>query len=166
MRFNESKAMGNVDETVLASVARLFGSWSLVSYEVTPQGGPPEQPYGASPNGRLILGANGRMAVVMAAEGRRYGSSDAERAALHRAMMAYSGSYRVEGDTFITSVDVSSNLIWEGTEQVRKFRLDDPDLVLDLTGLRLAEGRTVFAPNDASETGTPIIARLVWRREV
>jgi hypothetical protein len=158
--------MANDDETILDRTARLVGSWSLVSYEVTLEGGSPDRPYGALPNGRLILGANGRMAVVMAAEGRRYGPSDTERAALHRAMMAYSGRYRVEGDEFITTVDVSSNLIWEGTEQARRFRLDGPDLVLDLTGLRLAEGRLVFAPNDAGETGIPIIARLVWRREV
>jgi hypothetical protein len=158
--------MTNDDETIHDRTARLAGSWSLVSYEVTPEGGSPDRPYGASPKGRLILGADGRMAVVMAAEGRRYGPSDAERAALHRAMMAYSGRYRVEGDRFITAVDVSSNLIWEGTEQVRRFRLDCPDLVLDLTGLRLAEGRLLFAPNDAGETGTPIVARLVWRREV
>jgi hypothetical protein len=112
-----------------------------------------------------MLGPDGRMAVVMAAGERRYGPSDAERAALHRAMGAYSGTYTVEGNRFITTVDVAWNLIWEGTEQVRQYRLEGDQMVLDLTGVRRADGRLVFAPQDREEVGTPLVARLVWKRE-
>jgi hypothetical protein len=39
-------------------------------------------------------------------------------------MFAYSGTYRVEADRFITKVDVSWNESWTGTEQVRFFEVD------------------------------------------
>jgi hypothetical protein len=39
-------------------------------------------------------------------------------------MVAYSGMYRLEGDKFITKVDVSWNPAWVGTEQVRFFRFE------------------------------------------
>jgi hypothetical protein len=144
---------------------RLVGSWSLISYETTVEGATPETPFGPHPRGRLMLSPDGRMAVVMVGGERRYGLGDAERAALHRAMGAYSGTYRVEGNQFVTSVDLSWNLIWEGTEQVRHYRLEDDLMVLDLTGVRRADGRLVFAPQDKAETGTPLLARLVWKRE-
>ena len=80
-------------------------------------------------------------------------------------MGAYSGTYRVEGDRFITAVDVAWNLIWEGTEQVRQYRLEGDRMVLDLTGVRRADGRLVFAPQDREEVGAPLVARLVWERE-
>ena len=58
-------------ETPGTDADRLVGSWTLVSYEITAGGTVPEEPYGPRPRGRLMLGANGRMAVVMAAGERR-----------------------------------------------------------------------------------------------
>ena len=50
-------------------------------------------------------------------ENRAGETGDAERAALHRSMLAYSGKYRVEGSDFVTTVDVSwtdfRRLVWE-----------------------------------------------------
>jgi hypothetical protein len=39
-------------------------------------------------------------------------------------MFAYTGIYRLEGDKWITKVDVSWNPAWLGTEQVRFFKFD------------------------------------------
>jgi hypothetical protein len=39
-------------------------------------------------------------------------------------------------------------------------------MALDLTGVRRADGRLVFAPRDRGEAGAPLVARLVWEREV
>ena len=39
-------------------------------------------------------------------------------------MVAYTGIYRVEGDKWITKVDVAANPAWVGTEQTRFFRVD------------------------------------------
>jgi hypothetical protein len=48
--------------------------------------------------------------VLTTAENRKSGVGDAERAALHKSMLAYSGKYRIEGADFITLVDVSWNV--------------------------------------------------------
>jgi len=47
-------------------------------------------------------------------------------------MLAYTGTYRVEGDKWIAKVDVSWNPAWVGTEQPRFFRLDG-DRLLEMT---------------------------------
>ena len=94
------------------------------------------------------------MAVVQAAEGRRFGPSDAERAALQRSMSAYTGRYRVEGDRFVTTVDVSWNQQWDGTEQARRFRVEGDRLVLEQPGI---------GSND--QIGVPFVATIVWERE-
>jgi hypothetical protein len=38
-------------------------------------------------------------------------------------MVAYSGTYRIEGDKWITKVDVACNAAGVGTEQVRTYKL-------------------------------------------
>ena len=60
---------------------------------------------------------------------------------------------------------MSSNVLWEGTEQVRNYRLEGDRMMLDLTGVRRADNRLVFVPQDREEVGQRIIARLVWERE-
>jgi hypothetical protein len=55
---------------------------------------------------------------------REPGQTDAQQAALFRTMVAYTGRYRLEDDQFITTVDVSWNEAWTGTEQVRFYTLN------------------------------------------
>jgi hypothetical protein len=68
--------------------------------------------FGPHPNGFLVLTREGGAIVVTTAQDRRAGRDDAERAALHRSMLADSGKYRVEGSDFVTAVDVSWNEEW------------------------------------------------------
>jgi hypothetical protein len=51
-------------------------------------------------------------------------------AALHKSMLAYSGKYRVEGNDFVTTVEVSWNEEWNGSEQRRHFRIDGEKLFI------------------------------------
>ena len=105
--------------------SRLHGSWRLVSFELELQESKTRtQPWGADPNGRLIFGADGRMMVLVTAKTRESGSADAQQAALYRAMMAYTGRYRVDADSFIVQVDACWNEAWNGTEQERFYTLD------------------------------------------
>jgi hypothetical protein len=39
-------------------------------------------------------------------------------------LVAYTGKYRLEGDKWITSVDVAWNPAWVGTEQSRNFKVE------------------------------------------
>lgn len=62
--------------------------------------------------------------VLMVSGERVPGQTDEKLAALFRTMIAYTGVYRLEGDEFITTVDVSWNEAWAGTEQRRFCTLD------------------------------------------
>jgi hypothetical protein len=46
-------------------------------------------------------------------------------------MLAYTGRYRVEGHDFITTVEVSWNEEWNGTEQRRHFRIEGNRLFIE-----------------------------------
>jgi hypothetical protein len=63
------------------------------------------------------------MAVVITAEGRKAPTADQDRAALFTSRVAYTGPYRVDGDKWITTVDVSMNPAWVGAEQTRTFQI-------------------------------------------
>jgi hypothetical protein len=78
---------------------------------------------------------------------------DAAAAALHRATIAYTGRYRVEGSRFVTLVDTAWNKEWKGTEQAREFRLDGDRLFIEARGV------------GGERPGVPWVARLVWEHE-
>jgi len=61
---------------------------------------------------------------ILTGDGRKAPNTDQDRADLFKSMFAYTGMYRLEGEKWITKVDVSWNPAWVGTEQVRFFRFD------------------------------------------
>ena len=135
------------------SAEKLVGNWTLVSWQVVSDGAVTE-PFGVRPKGHLILTREGRSIAITTAAVRAAGESQAARAALHRSMLAYTGKYRVEGDEFITKVDVSWNEGWNGTEQQRRFRLEGDTLFIE----------SAPAPSITSP-GKTDFRRMVWRRE-
>jgi hypothetical protein len=108
----------------------LVGSWKMVSYQRVLDNGEPQNGLGEHPKGVVILTPEGRAVLLTAADGRKPATNDAGRAELWKSMVAYSGKYRVEGDDFITSVDVSWNEEWNGTEQRRHFKIEGDKLIL------------------------------------
>jgi len=105
--------------------AKVVGIWKLLSFELEFQDGSPRRPqYGQNPTGYIIFTAEGRMMTVIEGEGRKAAKTDEERAALFRTMFAYTGMYRLEGDKWITKVDVAWFPGWNGTDQVRFYKLD------------------------------------------
>lgn len=108
----------------------LVGNWKLVSWRVVVDGQAHDL-FGPRPKGFLLLTPEGRSMALTTAEARHFGEGDAERAALHRSMLAYSGRYRVEGDEFITTVDASWNEAWNGTEQRRRYRIERDTLFIE-----------------------------------
>lgn len=102
----------------------LVGSWRLVSFEREYQTtGEREYPMGKTPTGYILFHPAGSMAVVITAEGRKAAITDQDRAGLFNSMVAYTGPYHVDGDRWITKVEVSANPAWVGTEQTRTFRV-------------------------------------------
>jgi len=94
------------------------------------------------------------MASFITAETRKAGTSDAERAVLHKTMLAYSGTYRVEDKAFIITVDMSWNEAWNGTEQRRFWKIEDGKLFIE----------SAPAPS-VNNPGKMAVGRVVWERE-
>jgi len=131
----------------------LVGTWKLVSWQVIPENVPPQNVFGAHPKGFLILTREGRSMVLTTAEKRQPGMGEAQRAALHKSMLAYTGRYRVEGHDFITKVEVSWNEEWNGTEQRRHFRVEGNELFIES-----APAPSILFP------GKTDFRRIVWER--
>jgi hypothetical protein len=104
---------------------KILGIWRLVSYEAEFQAtGEREPVLGKNPTGYSIFTPEGRAFFILTGEGRKAPNTDQDRADLLKSMFAYTGIYRLEGDKWITKVDVSWNPAWLGTEQVRFFKFD------------------------------------------
>jgi hypothetical protein len=131
----------------------LVGNWKLVSWQVV-IGNEVQSPFGLHPKGYLILTREGRAMVITTADSRPSGSADAVRAALHKSMLAYSGKYRIEGDDFITTVDISWNEIWNGSEQRRHFKIEKDRLFIES-----APAPSIVFPDKTD------FRRIVWQRE-
>src|SRR5262245_59738211 len=104
---------------------KVIGIWKLVSQEIEIQATGQKQPVmGRSPMGYAIFTAEGRVMFVLTGEGRKPPQTVQDRADLLDSMVAYTGMYRLEGDKWITKVDVAGYPELVGTEQTRFFKLD------------------------------------------
>src|SRR5262249_7913668 len=87
---------------------KMIGTWKLISQETEIQAtGEKAAALGQSPAGYVIITAEGRLMTVVTADGRKPPDTVQERAELLNNMVAYTGRYRLEGDKWITSVDVA-----------------------------------------------------------
>ena len=68
-------------------------------------------------------------------------------------MVAYAGSYRLEGDKVLVHVDVSWNRAWDGT--------DRPPTTVEVKGDRLTYKTAPFV---SPFLGKEMVATLVWER--
>ncbi len=108
-----------------ADGSTVVGIWKLVSYDIEIQATKQKEPvFGQSPIGYAVFTPEGRVFFMLTAEGRKPAKSVQDRADLLDSLVAYSGLYRLEGDRWITKVDVAWNPEWVGTEQARSFAVD------------------------------------------
>ena len=137
-----------------AEADALIGSWKLISWQVIAEDGTAQDVFGTKPKGYLVLTREGRSIVLTTAENRKSGMSDADLAALQKSMLAYSGKYRIEGDDFVTKVEVSWNEAWNGSEQRRHFKIEGDRLFIE----------SVPAPSIIF-SGKTDFRRIVWEHE-
>jgi hypothetical protein len=97
----------------------LVGTWKLTSWLTKFDGGDTIQPYGSNPKGRLVLTADGYWIIILTGANRTAAKTPEEKAALLDTMLSYSGRFTVEGDKIATRVDMSSNEIYTGANQVQ-----------------------------------------------
>ena len=104
---------------------QVIGVWKLVSYVVEIQAtGQIEPVMGQHPTGYVNFSPEGRVMFILTGEGRKPAKTTEERADLLSTLVAYTGSYWIEGDKWITKVDVAWNPEWVGTEQARQFKIE------------------------------------------
>ena len=58
-----------------------------------------------SRSGYVVFAANGRMIVLLTAGGRDSAGSSSDMAALFTSMIAYTGTWSIDGDKVVTKVD-------------------------------------------------------------
>ncbi len=105
--------------------AKILGIWKLVSFEAEIQAtGKKEPVMGQNPTGYVIFTPEGRAMFILTGEGRKAPKTIQDRADLLNSLVAYTDMYRIEGDKWITKIDVAWNPEWIGTEQARFFKVD------------------------------------------
>ncbi len=108
---------------------KILGIWKLVSFEAEIQATDKKEPVmGQNPTGYAIFTPEGRALFILTGEGRKPAKTVQERADLLDTLVAYTGTYRLEGDEWITKVDVAWNPEWIGTEQKRFFKMESDRL--------------------------------------
>ncbi|MGA7781704.1 MAG: lipocalin-like domain-containing protein [Paraburkholderia sp.] len=132
-----------------------LGTWKLQSFtDEDLATGEKTDLFGAHPSGYLSYGPDCRMSAILLKEGRRTPETlvptDAERVDLYNGLIAYAGTYSIEGDKVSHHIEASWNQSWTGTTQVRQFRIDGNCLYI----------RTLPAKNPM--TGKQSSAVLVW----
>ncbi len=113
----------------------LVGTWRVTSLVTeTAKSHERYNQLGDRPTGYLSYSADGRMSIIIVAGDRPVPvgdvPTDAERVKLQETMIAYAGSYRIEGDKVIHHIEVAWNGERIGADQVRFFTLSGDVLTL------------------------------------
>jgi hypothetical protein len=140
-----------------ASDNLLTGTWKLKSFvrEIVETGERYNQ-LGEHPHGFLGYSSDGRMYAILVNDDRikprEEAPTDEERVKLHKSMIAYAGTYTVDGGKVIHHVDISWNGARTGTDQVRFYELKGNTLTI----------RT--EPNKSPVDGREGVGILVWEK--
>ena len=129
----------------------LIGTYKLATLSVEVDG-KPYGPLGNAPHGYLVITPT-RFILFFTAENREFGTSVDAKAALLDSMVAYAGSYRVEGDKYLQNMEVSFTETEKGKTRVTTFEHSG-------NRLSLSTGPIPF-PRDLSKT---MVSRQVWEK--
>ncbi|MEM7169846.1 MAG: lipocalin-like domain-containing protein [Pseudomonadota bacterium] len=130
------------------------GTWILNSFYLTDTvTGEKHMPFGPDPVGCIVIQPSGRMIAVLTPSDRKAPTTMEEKAAAFDAMVAYSGQYRLEGEEFVTNVEMAWFEPWVGGEQRRYYQLDGDTMSIE-------SGSTAMPGLE-----NPVVGTLVWTRE-
>ncbi len=112
-----------------ATRARLIGTWKLVSVVNEDMAtGRKSDYFGPNPAGFINYGPDGRMIVINARSDRKRpkgaSATPEEAADLFKSVLAYAGTYTIDGNTVTHHIDCSWNELWTGTHQKRLARFE------------------------------------------
>jgi hypothetical protein len=114
--------------------SRILGTWRMLSWtRRLSETGNEQDALGPNPFGYLNYAPDGRLMVFVLKSGRPQPASslptNEEKVALFDSMFAYVGTYEVQDDRVIHTLDGSWNELWTGTKQVRLLAFDNERLI-------------------------------------
>ena len=135
----------------------IVGVWKVVSIETKEvASGKVTRPLGDQLAGTFVFTRGGRFSGMVFRADRTppagANATEPERVALFNSLVAYNGSYRIDGDKLVMTIESSHIQSWNGTNRV---------LTVEINGTRLT-GRS--APLKAASTGLEVVAENVWER--
>jgi hypothetical protein len=140
------------------TAADLIGSWLLRSWVLTLDDGSRETPFGAEPQGLVVYTTDGRMITTIGSRERPSAGTDlssgddAARLKAIKTFIAYSGTFTIDRDDVVHTVEMSLDPAWIGTQQRRHVELSDG-------------GRTLILSTDPLlVVGRRGRHRLTWKR--
>jgi hypothetical protein len=113
---------------------RILGTWRMLAWtRKLVESGEETDALGPDPFGYINYAPNGRVMVFVLRSGRPRPSnippSEAEKVALFDTMFAYVGTYEVESDRGVHTLDGTWNELWTGTRQTRLLSFEDGHLI-------------------------------------
>lgn len=113
---------------------QIIGTWRMLSWKRIESGAREESDaLGPSPFGYINYSPDGRVMVFVLKSGRARPAASPptpeEKLALFDSLFAYVGTYRVESDRVIHTLDGSWNELWTGTSQIRLLSFEDGHLI-------------------------------------
>lgn len=114
--------------------SRLIGTWRMLSWKrVLVPSGDESDALGPSPFGYISYAPDGRLMVFVLKSDRPRPQSNPpsaeEKIALFDSLFAYVGSYEVQADRVIHTLDGSWNELWTGSKQTRLLSFDGERLI-------------------------------------
>jgi hypothetical protein len=140
----------------ISAEQELHGTYKLIktSFKLVDSG---EEETIPNENGFITYTREGRMFVIITRGERPKPESlstmtDQQRADLFRTLIAYSGTYKFDGQTIEHNIDVSWNEVWTGTRQIRHAKKEGDTIILTAPPLQ--------RPLD----GKLSVTTLVWQK--
>jgi Lipocalin-like domain len=134
-----------------------LGTWVLLSMETEDlETGQKQNLLGVHPSGYLSYGPDCRMSAILVKESREGPAAsvatDPESIELYRGLIAYAGSYSIDGFKITHHIETSWNQAWTGTTQISQFNIDGKSLYI----------RT--GPGKSPMTGRQSSTVFIWAR--
>jgi hypothetical protein len=118
-----------------ASDNSIVGTWKFQSFvrEVIATG-ERQSEFGERPSGYISYQPDGRMFAMLVGDNRAKPAgavpTDEEKVKLFGTLIAYSGTFVVEGDKITHKIDVSWNQTWTGGDQIRFYKVEGNTLTI------------------------------------
>jgi Lipocalin-like domain len=134
-----------------------LGTWILLSMETEDlETGQKHNLLGVHPGGYLSYGADCRMSAILVKESREgpaaLVATDPESIELYRGLIAYAGSYAIDGYKITHHIETSWNQAWTGTTQVSQFNIDGKSMYMRM------------GPGKSPMTGRQSSTAFIWTR--